>query len=247
MFATPYQVEDPRGDRAQARRGARRSTRTRSSRASPTASPASPTSRARSTSPTAEQIRELDLAGIGMLPDSRRIYPQGELAGAGDRHGRHRQPGPDRARGLRGRAPARHRRRARGRPRRARRRARARHDRRRRDRRRPEADASTPACRPRPSACSPSVGETYQPDGATAIVMDPRTSEVLAMANWPGVDPSDPGDADARGARATWRPASPTSPARPSRRSRSPARSRRAWSPRRRPSTCRRRSRSPTG
>ena len=28
----------------------------------------------------AAQIRELDLPGIGMLPDSRRIYPQGELA-----------------------------------------------------------------------------------------------------------------------------------------------------------------------
>ncbi|HEX4751253.1 MAG TPA: penicillin-binding protein 2 [Solirubrobacterales bacterium] len=35
------------------------------------------------------------------------------------------------------------------------------------------------------------VGETYSPLGATAIVMDPRTSEVLAMANWPPVDPSD--------------------------------------------------------
>ena len=29
----------------------------------------------------AERVRQLDLAGIGMLPDSRRIYPQGELAG----------------------------------------------------------------------------------------------------------------------------------------------------------------------
>ncbi|MFL5871066.1 MAG: peptidoglycan D,D-transpeptidase FtsI family protein, partial [Solirubrobacterales bacterium] len=40
------------------------------------------------------------------------------------------------------------------------------------------------------------VGQTYQPDGATAIVMDPRSSEILAMANWPGVDPRDPADAD---------------------------------------------------
>ena len=37
------------------------------------------------------------------------------------------------------------------------------------------------------------LGETYQPNGATAIVMDPRDSEILAMANWPGIDPSDPG------------------------------------------------------
>ncbi len=35
------------------------------------------------------------------------------------------------------------------------------------------------------------VGETYAPKGATAIVMDPRSSQVLAMANWPPVDPAD--------------------------------------------------------
>jgi cell division protein FtsI (penicillin-binding protein 3) len=35
------------------------------------------------------------------------------------------------------------------------------------------------------------VGETYSPLGATAIVVDPRTSEILAMANWPPVDPGD--------------------------------------------------------
>lgn len=40
------------------------------------------------------------------------------------------------------------------------------------------------------------VGETYRPRrGATAIVMDPRTSEVLALANWPRVDANDPGGA----------------------------------------------------
>ena len=35
------------------------------------------------------------------------------------------------------------------------------------------------------------VGETYAPKGATAIVVDPRTSQILAMANWPPVDPDD--------------------------------------------------------
>jgi cell division protein FtsI (penicillin-binding protein 3) len=35
------------------------------------------------------------------------------------------------------------------------------------------------------------VGETYLPKGATAIVVDPRSSQVLAMANWPPVDPAD--------------------------------------------------------
>jgi len=33
------------------------------------------------------------------------------------------------------------------------------------------------------------IGSTYQPDGATAVVMDPRDSSVLAMANWPPFDP----------------------------------------------------------
>jgi cell division protein FtsI/penicillin-binding protein 2 len=35
------------------------------------------------------------------------------------------------------------------------------------------------------------VGETYAPTGATAIAIDPRTSQVLAMANWPPVNPED--------------------------------------------------------
>jgi cell division protein FtsI (penicillin-binding protein 3) len=40
------------------------------------------------------------------------------------------------------------------------------------------------------------VGETYAPKGATAIVMNPRNSQLLAIANWPPVDPSDLEDAD---------------------------------------------------
>jgi cell division protein FtsI (penicillin-binding protein 3) len=35
------------------------------------------------------------------------------------------------------------------------------------------------------------VGETYAAKGATAIVVDPRSAQVLAMANWPPVDPAD--------------------------------------------------------
>lgn len=35
------------------------------------------------------------------------------------------------------------------------------------------------------------VGETYLPKGATAIVVEPRSAQVLAMANWPPVDPND--------------------------------------------------------
>jgi cell division protein FtsI/penicillin-binding protein 2 len=43
-----------------------------------------------------------------------------------------------------------------------------------------------------------SLAQTYQPKGATAIVMDPRNAQVLAMADWPTVDPSNPGNADSR-------------------------------------------------
>ena len=42
------------------------------------------------------------------------------------------------------------------------------------------------------------VGRTYMPKGATAIAMDPDTSEILALANWPPVDPADVGDASER-------------------------------------------------
>jgi cell division protein FtsI/penicillin-binding protein 2 len=36
------------------------------------------------------------------------------------------------------------------------------------------------------------VGAQYQPRGATAIVMDPGTGAILALANWPRVDANDP-------------------------------------------------------
>jgi cell division protein FtsI/penicillin-binding protein 2 len=37
------------------------------------------------------------------------------------------------------------------------------------------------------------VAQTYSPKGATAIVVDPRSGEVLALANYPTVDPDKPG------------------------------------------------------
>jgi cell division protein FtsI (penicillin-binding protein 3) len=40
------------------------------------------------------------------------------------------------------------------------------------------------------------VAQTYQPKNATAIVMNPQNSQILAMANYPTFDPSDPADAD---------------------------------------------------
>ena len=44
--------------------------------------------------------------------------------------------------------------------------------------------------------------QTYQPKGATAIVMDPRNAEVLAMADWPSFDPSDPASASPEALRS---------------------------------------------
>jgi cell division protein FtsI (penicillin-binding protein 3) len=143
---------------------------------------------------TAERVRRLDLPGIGLLPDSRRIYPQGELAGQvigtvgidnqgltgleasqdellhgtdGEREVVRDALGDELERNT------------------------------------VEAaatgsdlelslDASLQAETERVLA---GIGEDYSPDGATAIVMDPRTSEVLAMANWPAFDPSEPAEA----------------------------------------------------
>lgn len=41
------------------------------------------------------------------------------------------------------------------------------------------------------------VGETYRPKGATGLVMNPRTGELLALANWPRVNANDVGSAPA--------------------------------------------------
>jgi cell division protein FtsI/penicillin-binding protein 2 len=41
------------------------------------------------------------------------------------------------------------------------------------------------------------IGAKWAPKGATAVVMDPRTSTVLALANWPRVDANDFGGAPA--------------------------------------------------
>jgi cell division protein FtsI/penicillin-binding protein 2 len=39
------------------------------------------------------------------------------------------------------------------------------------------------------------VGQTFQPKDATAIVMDPRNGEILAMANWPQLNAAEPASA----------------------------------------------------
>ncbi|MGI8946162.1 MAG: peptidoglycan D,D-transpeptidase FtsI family protein [Thermoleophilaceae bacterium] len=49
------------------------------------------------------------------------------------------------------------------------------------------------ALQERVEAVMEEVGRTSRPRGATAVVMDPRNGEVLALSNWPRVDPNDVG------------------------------------------------------
>jgi cell division protein FtsI/penicillin-binding protein 2 len=140
--------------------------------------------------PTADQVAALDIHGIGLLPDSRRIYPQGELAGqvigtvGVDNQGlsgleaaqEELLHGSDGEREVVRDALG---------------------DELERDtivgaetgsELRLTLDASLQA---RTEDVLAGIGRTYQPDGATAVVMDPRTSEILAMANWPPIDPAE--------------------------------------------------------
>jgi cell division protein FtsI (penicillin-binding protein 3) len=61
------------------------------------------------------------------------------------------------------------------------------------------------------------VGARYRPQSATAVVLDPQTNEILAMANWPRVDPNHPTEAPAsarqnRAVAATYEPGSTFKP-----------------------------------
>jgi cell division protein FtsI (penicillin-binding protein 3) len=139
---------------------------------------------------TANRVEGLDLEGIGQLPDSRRTYPQGEMAGQvigavgsenqglmgleegeedvlagsdGERHIVNDALGePIRLETV--------------------------------DEAEDGEDIQLtldPVIQQKAEEVLDGVGETYSPKGATAIVVDPRSSEILAMANWPPVDPAD--------------------------------------------------------
>jgi cell division protein FtsI (penicillin-binding protein 3) len=61
------------------------------------------------------------------------------------------------------------------------------------------------------------VGRTYQPKGATALVLDPRNGEILSLANWPPVSAERFGDAPAyarqnRAVGASYEPGSTFKP-----------------------------------
>ena len=141
--------------------------------------------------PTAEKIRKLDLAGIGTLPDSRRIYPQGELASqvigsvgddntgltgieASEDDTLH---GTDGERQIVRDALG-------------------------KELERDSLETAEPgsdieltidaSLQARTEDVLAAVADTYHPKGATAIVMNPRTGEILALANTPASDPADP-------------------------------------------------------
>jgi cell division protein FtsI (penicillin-binding protein 3) len=140
--------------------------------------------------PTSKRIERLGLAGIGQDPDSRRAYPQGDLASqvvgavgsenqglGGLEEGEESVlAGTDGERRIVTDAT--------GEPIRL-------------ETAHEAQDGEDvqltldPAIEARTEEVLAEVGETYAPQGATAVVMDPRNSQVLAMANWPPVDPTD--------------------------------------------------------
>ena len=177
--------------------------------------------------PKAARVARLELPGIGELPDSRRTYPQGDLAAqtlgavgdenqgltgleVGEESVLHGTDGERRIVND-----------ALGEPIRL-------------ETVKEASDGENlqltldPAIQKETEHALAEVGETYAPKGATAIVMNPRNSQVLAMANWPPVDPSDLENANPEDL-LNGRPVSTTSPARPSRRSPSRRRLKKAW------------------
>jgi cell division protein FtsI (penicillin-binding protein 3) len=143
---------------------------------------------------TAERVRKLHMDGIGILPDARRVYPQGELASqvigvVGTENegltGLESQY-EDLVGGSDGEAKIT------------------------RDALGDTIERETvqgettgedlkltidAELQSRTEDVLAELGQTYDPAGATAVIMDPRSAEVLALANWPPADPADVGDA----------------------------------------------------
>ena len=73
------------------------------------------------------------------------------------------------------------------------------------------------AIQERTEAVLKGVGQTFAPKAATALVLDPRTGEILALANWPPVDAQEFGKASAedrmnRAVGASYEPGSTFKP-----------------------------------
>jgi cell division protein FtsI (penicillin-binding protein 3) len=143
---------------------------------------------------TAARVDKLDIAGISTVPTSRRIYPQGELASqvigavgtdnqglTGLEHSQNAVLG-----GANGEQDVVHD--AMGRPLRM-------------ETVKPASvgeDIQTTidaAIQGKTEEALDQAAQQYGAKGASAIVMNPNTGEILAMANWPGFDPNDLQDA----------------------------------------------------
>jgi cell division protein FtsI (penicillin-binding protein 3) len=138
----------------------------------------------------AERVRKLDIDGIGLLPDSRRTYPQGELAiqvigtvGTENQgltglesHYEDLVGGTDGETKITRDALG---------------------DTIERETLHNQATGSDikltldAEIQDRTEDVLAGVGRTYDPKGATIVVMNPRSAEVLALANWPRADPTD--------------------------------------------------------
>jgi len=142
----------------------------------------------------AERVRKLDIHGVGTLPDSRRTYPQGELAsqvlgavGAENEgltglesHYQELVGGTDGEATITRDALG---------------------DTIERDTVQGASNGDDlkltidSEIQARTEDALATIGGTYDPKDATIVVMDPRDAEVLAMANWPQLDPEEVGDA----------------------------------------------------
>jgi cell division protein FtsI (penicillin-binding protein 3) len=138
----------------------------------------------------AERVRKLDIHGIGLLPDSRRTYPQGELAtqvigtvGTENQgltglesHYEDLIGGSDGETKITRDALG---------------------DTIERETLHNQATGGDikltldAEIQEQTEAVLAEVGQTYDPKGATIVVMNPRSAEVLALANWPPADPTD--------------------------------------------------------
>lgn len=187
IYATPYQVKDPPRAAAELSRalGLGRGEVLRSLTAH---SGFSYVAR-RVSLAAAARVARLHLAGIGQLPDSRRAYPQGQLAaqviGAVGSEGQGLTGLEESENSVLSGSSGEKRivKDALGQPIRL-------------ETLKEASDGHSvqltldPAIEKETERVLAEVGETYSPKGATAIVMDPRNSQVLAMANWPPFDPA---------------------------------------------------------
>jgi cell division protein FtsI (penicillin-binding protein 3) len=140
--------------------------------------------------PTAEKVKQMNIAGIGTLPDSKRTYPQGDLAsqvlGAVGADGQGLTGLEAGEQSVLGGSDGEERivKDARGEPIRL-------------DTVKPASNGEDikttldSAIQAKTEQVIAAVGQQYAAKGATAIVMDPRNAQILAMANWPAVDLTD--------------------------------------------------------